>query len=139
MPAGRPSTYTTELIEKAQAYLDGGYESLGHEIPSHAGLSVHLGVTRKTLYHWAKEEDKPEFCDILDRIMTKQQMVLVMKGLSNKFNAQITKLILGKHGYHDKVDQENTGKDGGPIRFANATDEEIEAKIKSLLNETEET
>ena len=115
MPAGRPSIYTLELIEKAQEYLDGGYETLEHEIPSHVGLSVVLGVTRKTLYHWAKEDNKPEICDILDKIMAKQEITLINKGLSNKFNAQITKLVLGKHGYHEKVDTEQSGPGGGAI------------------------
>jgi hypothetical protein len=36
---------------------------------------------------------------------------LVNKGLNNTFNAAITKLVLGKHGFHDKMDQDLTSSD----------------------------
>jgi hypothetical protein len=39
---------------------------------------------------------------------------LIAKGLSGDFNSAIAKLVLGKHGYHDRV--ESTGADGGPIQ-----------------------
>ena len=30
------------------------------------------------------------------------------KGLNNEFNSNITKLVLGKHGYHDRAQQTDT-------------------------------
>jgi hypothetical protein len=127
MPAGRPSKYTPEALQKAAEYVDGGYEALAHEIPSHVGMAIHLGVSSKTMYEWAKDDNKEEFRNILAKCMDNQQHVLINKGLSNKFNAQITKLVLGKHGYHEKIDQENTGKDGGAIEHK-WTIEVVEAK-----------
>ena len=64
-----------------------------------------LDITRATLYAWAKDEDKKVFSDILDNINKKQEQVLLKNGLNNKFNSNITKLVLGKHGYHDRPQQ----------------------------------
>ena len=62
----------------------------------------------QNLYAWAKDENKREFSDILDQINTKQECVLLDNGLTGKFNASITKLMLGKHGYHIRPQQGDT-------------------------------
>ena len=54
------------------------------------------------MYAWEKEHK--EFSYILADIKAKQEKVLISKGLSGDFNSAITKLVLGKHGYHDKQD-----------------------------------
>lgn len=112
MPAGRPTKYNEEILEKAKEYLL-NYEEIGDMIPSVAGLSLHLDICRDTIYDWDGQEDKKEFSYILKQINAKQHQVLVNKGLTNDFNSAITKLVLGKHGYHDKQQQEVTGRDGG--------------------------
>jgi hypothetical protein len=114
MAGGRPSKYTPEMVENAKDYL-ATYRQLGRMIPSNAGLAVFLGVSRDTLYEWAKDEEKAEFSDILNKIQAKQEEVLIDKGLDGEFNAAITKLALGKHGYHDKVDSTLGGPDGKPV------------------------
>jgi len=98
---GRPTKYTDELIEKAKAYIT-DYETYSDVIPSIAGLASVLDVSRKLLYDWEKKY--PEFLYILEAIKREQQKVLLNKGLSGDFNSNITKLVLGKHGYHDKQD-----------------------------------
>lgn len=110
---GRPTNYNAELLEKAREYLE-GYESYGDMIPSNEGLCDVIGINRSTLYRWRDEEGKEEFKDILDAINRKQQRVLINKGLSNDFNSTITKLVLGKHGYHEKQQQEISGPEGKP-------------------------
>ena len=100
----RPTKYNTALLEKAQHYLD-NYEEYEEVIPSAVGLALVLDITRSTLYAWAKDEDKSVFSDILDNINKKQEQVLLKNGLNNKFNSNITKLVLGKHGYHDRAQQ----------------------------------
>jgi len=95
------------LLEKAQHYLD-NYEEYDEVIPSAVGLALVLDITRSTLYAWAKDEDKKAFLHILDNINKKQEQVLLKNGLNNKFNSNITKLVLGKHGYHDRPQQEGT-------------------------------
>ena len=105
----RPTKYSQEIVEKARAYIN-DYEMYGDMIPSIEGMAEHLGLHRDTLYDWARQESK-EFSDILGKLLQKQQKVLINKGLSNKFNSAITKLVLGKHGFHDKMDQDIISSD----------------------------
>ena len=99
--AGRPSKYTSELLNKAESYL-GDWRNHGDMIPSVEALSVFLNIARSTLYKWADE--KPEFSDILEDINVAQVRELINNGLSGEFNSNITKLVLGKHGYKEKQD-----------------------------------
>jgi hypothetical protein len=112
MPAGRPSKLTPEIVERAYDYLQ-HFEKYGDVIPSAAGLAVACEVSEQTVYNWDCEANA-EFLGLLAKIKTKQQQVLITKGLSGDFNAAITKLVLRKHGYHDRVEQ--TGADGGAIK-----------------------
>ena len=104
---GRPTKYNAVLLETAQHYLD-HFEECDEVIPSAVGLALALDITRSTLYAWAKDEDKKLFSHILDNINKKQEQILLKNGLNNKFNSNITKLVLGKHGYHDRPQQEGT-------------------------------
>ena len=104
---GRPTKYSAELLEKAQHYLD-NYEEHEEVIPSAVGLALVLDITRTTLYDWAKDEDKKVFSNILDNINKKQEQILLKNGLTNQFNSNITKLVLGKHGYNDRAQQADT-------------------------------
>lgn len=114
MPAGRPTLYTDELVRKAWDYVSGDFDTIyGHAIPSHMGLCEALSINKTTLYRWADEKDKTEFKEILSECLAKQHNILISKGLTGDFNSAIAKLVLGKHGYHDRVEQ--TGADGGPI------------------------
>jgi hypothetical protein len=108
----RPSKLTPEMVEKAEDYLQ-HFENYGDVIPSAAGLAVTLGVVESTVYNWDSEA-YPEFLGFLGKIKTKQQQVLLSKGLSGDFNSTITKLILTKHGYSDRIEQ--SGIEGGPIK-----------------------
>lgn len=116
MPAGRPTDYTPELIEKARSYLK-EYEDEGDKIPSVVGLCKFLNRSRACVYRWAEEEGKEEFKDILENINELQSHVLINKGLSGEFNSNITKLVLGKHGYHDKQDQNVGGQKDNPVEM----------------------
>jgi hypothetical protein len=110
MTAGRPSKLTDALIEQAGRYASKEYLLHGEVIPTIEGLSVYLNVSRKTLYNW-KAENK-EFLHILDDLMARQAKELVSNGLTGDFNPTITKLILTKHGYSDRVEQDVTSSDG---------------------------
>jgi hypothetical protein len=111
MPAGRPTDYTPELIEKAWAYANGGWEEAGDPVPSIAGLACEIGVSRETCHAWAKDETK-EFSDILKAIAQEQERNLVKGGLGGVFNASITKMMMTKHGYSDRVETDHTSSDG---------------------------
>lgn len=131
-PGGRPSSLTPEMLEKARGYLDEcqdevvqvvkqansekGYQMYDNQLkvhlPSVAGLAIYLGVARKTIYNWAEANE--EFLHILEAVLGEQEKRLIENGLSGAYNPQITKLVLGKHGYSEK--QELMGKDGEAIK-----------------------
>ena len=112
--AGRPSDYTPEIVKKAWAYVNGGWEKVGDPVPSVAGLACEIGIRRETCHVWAKDETK-EFSNILSAIAEKQERQLLRGGLSNVFNASITKMMMTKHGYSDATKNEVSGPDGGAI------------------------
>ena len=112
MPAGRPTKYNEEMVRKAEEYLD-TFEDYDHAFPSNIGLIDVLGISDATLYLWKHKH--PEFSRILDKISRKQQNVVFTRSLNGKYNAAIAKLVLAKHGWKDKVEQEVVGKDGGAI------------------------
>ena len=105
----RPTKWNKEIEEKAIAYIN-DYAMYGDMIPSIEGMAIHLGVHRDTLYDWAKQKDKG-FSDILKLTIQNQERTLINNGLNNTFNSAITKLVLGKHGYHDKMEQDITSSD----------------------------
>jgi hypothetical protein len=111
MPAGRPTDYTPELVERAWWYAAEGWQEVGDRVPSVAGLACEIGVRRETCHVWAHDEDK-EFSNILSVIAEKQERELVNKGLDGSFNPPITKMMLSKHGYSDAVDNRHTSPDG---------------------------
>jgi hypothetical protein len=105
----RPTKWSKEIEEQAYDYIR-DYGNHGHMIPSIEGLAIVLDLHRDTLYDWAKHKDK-KFSDILGKLLQMQQQKLIDGGLSNKFNSAITKLVLGKHGFHDKMEQDITSSD----------------------------
>ena len=110
MTTGRPSKLTDALIEQAGRYASKEYLTQGEVIPTIEGLSVFLNVSRSTVYKWKGENQ--EFSDILESLMARQAKELFSNGLKGDFNPTITKLILTKHGYSDRIEQDVTSSDG---------------------------
>ena len=110
MTTGRPSKLTDALIEQAGRYAAKDYRLQGEVIPTIEGLAVFLNVSRSTIYKWKGENQ--EFSDILESLMSMQAKELFSNGLTGDFNPTITKLILTKHGYSDRVEQDVTSSDG---------------------------
>lgn len=127
MAGGRPTKYTPELLEKAKHYVD-NFEEFGDPVPSHESLALVLGIGRRTLYDWGKDEDKEEFSLILEKCNQMQVKTLFRGALLGDMNANIAKLMLGKHGYSEKHQQELTGANGGAIK----TESKIEWVIQPV-------
>lgn len=108
-PVGRPSELPAMLI-KAEAYLMGDWQVAGDIIPSVAGLACYCGKSREAMYQYQRES--AEFSDMLDGILTLQENKLLNGGLSGAMNATITKLVLSKHNYSDKVETDLKSTDG---------------------------
>lgn len=112
MTLGRPTSCTPELIEAARNYVQGGYADEGDLIPSIAGMACAIGVGRSTIHGWVKDKINPDFLDIFEQCSESQERKLLNGGLGGDFNPAITKMILTKHGYTDKVEQAHTSPDG---------------------------
>ena len=107
MSAGRPSKYTPELLKKAREYVDGAWK-LDDAVPMIVSLALYCDISKETVYAWMKDPEKEEFSDIAKRVEALQEKYLSKGGLDNSFNANITKLLLSKHGYSDKHDVDVT-------------------------------
>lgn len=129
---GRPTKYSDELEQEAWDYID-NYKKHDHAIPSVVGLCQVLKLTRTTLYDWAKDKNK-EFSYILESLNQKQELVTFNKSLTNEYNASIAKLLLGKHGYHDKQETKSTID----VQLTDLSDEELDRKLNQLEQTTED-
>jgi len=106
MAGGRPTKYTPELLSTANKYLD-NYTRL---IPSHQDLCLHLDISESTLYDWAQKHD--EFSEILAKVKLTQFSVAMDGGLGGDMNANLVKLLMGKHGLSEKSTVDQTSSDG---------------------------
>ena len=127
---GRPTLCTPELVKMAEDYLDGGWKNQeDHTFPSVLSLAIYLGVSRQVLYKWRTEDNKP-IIDILARANELGEFILVQKGVDGKFNSAITKLVLGKHGYSEKI--ENTNKN----EIKDMPTEDLEARLREIRGQS---
>lgn len=129
-PGGRPSEYNYDLVLKAQEYL----QNLPKDEAIHTieGLSEYIDIAKSTIYDWIKHDDKKEFSYVVAKIFNRQGKTLLNGGVTNKYNASITKLILVKHNYRDAIDTDVTSKgetintqDPKAIALAKKYEEEI--------------
>jgi hypothetical protein len=111
---GRPTKLTPEILEKAKAYVNGGY-LVDELVPTVAGLSLNIDIRRSTVYEWAKENK--DFSDIVEKVMASQEHGLIKGALGGDYNSTIAKLLLTKHGYSDKQDTQLSGPGGSPIQI----------------------
>ena len=103
---GRPTELNEETIKRAWVYLCDGFKDTGEVVPTVAGLACFLGKSRRVMYDWGNRSS--EFMHILDGIAVTQENILVNNGLTGVFNAPVTKMMLTKHGYSDKIEQDVT-------------------------------
>lgn len=105
---GRPSKYNNQILLKTREYID-NYKEIKEAVPTIAGLANYLKTSKDILYDWSKQKDKEQFSYLLNELLQKQEQLLCTYGLISKFNPTITKLMLSKHGYHDRP--ENISED----------------------------
>ena len=111
---GRPTKYSSEMLEKAQDYLENYNTKYNDEVPSIKSLARALRVHRDTLYEWANEKEHKEFSDTLTDIDNEQYKVLLSKGLNGKFNSSFAKLVMYNHGHSEK--SETTHDVSDPVK-----------------------
>lgn len=152
MPAGRPTDYSDDIIQKTKDYIelcrdewevyerpdikDGDVIDTQDvrkkvKLPSVEGLAVYLDVSRDTLYEWARVHT--EFSYTLEKVKALQAETLINKGLSGDYNSTIAKLILTKHGYTDKQETDITT---GGEKIVETISTEQKAQLLALLNDS---
>lgn len=109
--AGRPTDYKPEYATtKLKAYL----KTVGREqthLVKIESYAIFLGVTKKTLYNWARVHK--EFRQALDHILTLQAEQLIDDGIygGKEVNATIVKLLLqNNHGMKERKDHTSGDK-----------------------------
>jgi hypothetical protein len=112
------TSLTPEILPLCAAYIarfiDG--ENKREHIPTMAGLAIHLGISKKTLYNWKDQQQEnesySEMMEILEFLNTNQEVITVNGGLNGVFNSGIVKIILGNHGYVESSKVDSTSSDG---------------------------
>lgn len=109
---GRPTKYEgNKTIEKTRQYISECVDDFSTHtvrLPKAEGLAYYLGVSRDTLYEWAKKHKS--FSDILEEINQIQSSRVIDNALAGNYNANIAKLLLGKHGYKEQSETDLTSK-----------------------------
>ncbi len=128
--AGRPTTYTEEVLKLARDYVD----NCPDKVPMVVGLCKHIGRSKATVYSWAKDDDKAAFLDILGEIEENQHIELVNGGLAGEFASPIAKMMMTKHGYSDKQEVDHSSNDGSmtPAPAVQVTKEDIKSIADKL-------
>ena len=90
---GRPTKYTPETINKINEYIEEAIPQ-NMKIPTVEGIALKLGISKETLYQWAKK--RPEFSDALAELKMKQKECLTEIGIfgGKEINASIVQLLL---------------------------------------------
>ena len=128
MPAGRPQEYKPEMVEKVKQYMLLCQDEENQKLPNKGGLAVYLDVARETIYDWCSKF--PDFSDIVEKLFSMQEDSLINNGITGRYNASITKVILTKHGYREGIDTTTNDKDlptpilGNAIPSNNSTEED---------------
>jgi hypothetical protein len=119
MPAGRPTEITQELIDKASVFVTVRSIMSVHELlPTIEGLALDLHINRDTIYDWESKGDATEdkdsllarFSDIVKELRWAQAEKLIQNSLRANYNPMMAKLMLSKHGYVEKSEQDITSK-----------------------------
>ena len=121
-----------DYSKRGMEYALGGWEMVGHAVPSVVGLCSILNMRRATIYDLANK-DEHDFKNILQVINEQQELVTFNRALRGEYNAAIAKLLLGKHGYHDKVDSTNNNVN---VNLSDLSDDELMRRLKELQNKT---
>lgn len=108
---GPDSHCTDEVLEKATAYIEGGWkDEHGHFMPSRVGLCKVLKIHRCTSYRW--QEVNPEFDALMKYLETAQEHEIWEKGLRKEASEGLCKLALANFGYGDRqrIDHTTNGE-----------------------------
>ena len=100
-PGGRPTKYNEVILEAVEQYLKQAVPE-NMEIATVEGLALYLGLSKNTLYEWAKEYKK--FSDALEKLRDIQKQQLIKTGVfgGKEINSNIIMLLLKVN--HDMIE-----------------------------------
>lgn len=106
---GRPTKYAPTVIKELNQYLKEAIPQ-NMKIPTVEGIALKLGVSKNTLYEWAKKN--PKFQDALEELKMKQKEALTEIGIfgGKEINATIVALLLKVN--HDMIETDRHIIDG---------------------------
>jgi DNA-binding XRE family transcriptional regulator len=123
-PGGRPSKYDQKYCAEAIQFMRDGYS-----VTAFAG---HIGVARSTVFKWAEENE--EFSDALKTAQALAALFwedrlreVAMTGDGNASAAIFGVKNRSREDWKDKVEQEHTGPDGGPVQFQQVVRKVVDA------------
>jgi len=130
MKTGRPSKYKPEYCKMLKQHL---IEGLSYE--SFAGL---LGVSRESLYEW--ERKFKEFADTKKQYIEAARLFWEKMGRAGA-SGQITGFnctawlftMKNRFGYRDRQDLNIAGEGGGPIKYQNLSQAQINSQLEQIL------
>jgi O-glycosyl hydrolase len=115
---GRPTKYNPSMSGKISEYFREAIPQ-NMKIPTVEGLCLKLGISKDTIYRWAKESK--EFSDALEQVLVLQKEYLTEIGIfgGKEINSNIVMLFLkANHGMVETTRQELTGKDGQELNIS---------------------
>ena len=141
---GRPTKYKPEFADKMVEFfsqppirevttIDAKGNETTQVLPGHfptlARFATNIGVTKDTLHDWATakhietgELKHPDFLSAYKKAKDLQEANLVEGTIAGAYNSTFA-IFTAKNvlGWRDKVEQEITGKDGGPLQAIQVT------------------
>ena len=115
---GRPTKLNPELLSQAWEYVERTTQFSYQLLPTIEGLSLAMKVSRDTIYDWESNDVSNEFSDIVRQLRSAQAEKLIQLSLAGKYNPMISKLMLSKHGYVEKTQQDTNLTIAQPILSA---------------------
>lgn len=91
-------------------------------------LCIFLGITTETWIQYRAREDFSSIVKEADRIIYEHKFAGAASGFLNP------NIIARDLGLKDASSHEHTGQGGGPIEYSNLTDDQLDQKLKSLIN-----
>lgn len=113
-PGGRPTKYKPAYCQEIVELMGQGF--------SLTAAAAELGISRETAYAW--EREIPEFSDAVKLARGKRTLKLERDLLSASDGPTVTSRIFALKNacadeWREKVTQEQTGANGGPIEMVN--------------------
>ena len=104
---GRPTKYKANLPDLVLEYIKECEKE--EKLPQITELCLKLTITRDTLNRWIKLNSK--FSDVIERVKSIQEFMLVQNGIKRKYDPNFAKFILAAHhGYVETSKQINEGQ-----------------------------